>query len=114
MGRRLESFSAEVKFGLSEQRNSFFPSPLVGEGGSNERSEFERGEGLSARIETPHPARSGAQVRSKPRHLLPQGEKEEKSPGREAGARIYPLMPKRQSRWPSSCSSSVNRLMKFK
>src|ERR1700733_4918906 len=31
--------------------------------------------GLSPQIETPHPARSGAQVRSKARHLLPQGEK---------------------------------------
>ena len=38
-----------------------FPSPLVGEGGSNARSAFETGEGLAlqkdcARIETPHPA----------------------------------------------------------
>src|ERR1700730_17581967 len=31
--------------------------------------------GFSPRIETPHPARSGAQVRSKARHLLPPGEK---------------------------------------
>ena len=58
-----------------------FPSPLVGEGGSNERSSFETGEGFSPRIcvphlkdlrprtETPHPARMNA------RHLLPQGEK---------------------------------------
>src|ERR1700731_2912276 len=42
-------------------------------------SDARRGRGLSPRIETPHPARSGAQVRSKARHLLPQGEKEESS-----------------------------------
>ncbi len=35
-----------------------------------------------------------------------------KNPGRSAG--VSRFVPERQSRWPSSCSSSVNRLMKFK
>src|ERR1700737_4826466 len=48
----------------------FFPSPLVGEGGSNERSEFETGEGSVSADRTPHPARCA-------RHLLPQGRREE-------------------------------------
>jgi hypothetical protein len=36
---------------------SFFPSPLVGEGGENERSEIGPGEGLlrHCRKSTPHP-----------------------------------------------------------
>jgi hypothetical protein len=72
----------EGKFGLFTPSDSFFPSPLVGEGGSNERSEFETGEGFRS-IDRKRPLiRHGL----RPRHLLPQGEKEEKSPGREAGA----------------------------
>jgi len=30
---------------IADDDEAFFPSPLVGEGGSNERSEFETGEG---------------------------------------------------------------------
>src|ERR1700731_4734991 len=58
------------------------PSPLVGEGGCDAKHR-RRVRGLSPRIETPHPARSGAQVRSKARHLLPQGEKGKISPGHD-------------------------------
>src|SRR5579872_1927672 len=48
----------------------FFPSPPAGEGGSNERSSFETGEGflVDRRKAPPHPAAFGC-------HLLPQGEK---------------------------------------
>src|SRR5215212_8407175 len=38
---------------------------------------------------------------------------QKKSPGRKAGAWMLPML-SGQSRWPSNCSSSVNRLMKFR
>jgi hypothetical protein len=50
----------------------FFPSPLVGEGGSIVRSAIETGEGF---VSAETDLSSGAT-----RHLLPQGEKEELIP----------------------------------
>jgi hypothetical protein len=47
------------------------PSPLVGEGGANERSEFGTGEGSVSAERDPSPAFASL------RHPLPQGEREE-------------------------------------
>jgi hypothetical protein len=52
----------------------FSPSPLVAEGGSNERSKFETGEGSVSTDRDPSSAFASR------RHLLPQGEKEEGAP----------------------------------
>src|SRR5205823_990847 len=52
-----------------------FPSPLVGEGGSNERSSFETGEGSVSADRDPSSAFASR------RHLLPQGEKEKQRGG---------------------------------
>src|SRR6476659_1504543 len=41
--------------GTVRVKEGLFPSPLVGEGGSNERSSFETGEGFFPRRQTPHP-----------------------------------------------------------
>src|SRR5882672_9334440 len=60
--------------GTSWQNNFRESRSPSGEGGRDAQHRG-RVRVLSPRMETPHPARSGAQVRSKARHLLPQGEK---------------------------------------
>ena len=59
-----------------------FPSPLVGEGGTDARSVFVTGEGFSPRIQTPHPARTSSSPPSPTRgegkkrsfEILPDGQ----------------------------------------
>src|SRR5438552_3401290 len=46
-----------AKCEISAVSAAFFPSPPVGEGGSNERSSFETGEGSVSAERPPHPAR---------------------------------------------------------
>ena len=65
------------------KRLTLFPSPLVGEGGSNERSSFETGEGFFPQAQNCVGGENPSSGVS--RHLLPQGEKGRKGETKRHG-----------------------------